>query len=110
MAGIHRGAEGAYSIALSGGYDDNIDLGDCFTYTGEGNEFCFQATPYRNPPLDMCHQHRPRSNPHSDLIGRVSALCPRGCVFDPCPSHTFRGSLILVYTFCLDLLVQIRHI
>ena len=40
MAGIHRGAEGAYSIALSGGYDDNIDLGDCFTYTGEGNEFC----------------------------------------------------------------------
>lgn len=36
MAGIHPGPEGAYSIALSGGYDDNIDLGECFTYTGEG--------------------------------------------------------------------------
>ncbi|XP_067658495.1 uncharacterized protein [Haliotis asinina] len=36
VAGIHRGEEGAYSVALSGGYDDNIDLGECFTYTGEG--------------------------------------------------------------------------
>lgn len=36
VAGIHAGADGAYSIALSGGYEDNIDLGDCFTYTGEG--------------------------------------------------------------------------
>lgn len=36
VAGIHGGPEGAYSIALSGGYDDNIDLGEGFTYTGEG--------------------------------------------------------------------------
>ncbi|EFX78958.1 hypothetical protein DAPPUDRAFT_53050, partial [Daphnia pulex] len=36
VAGIHGGPEGAYSIALSGGYDDDMDLGDCFTYTGEG--------------------------------------------------------------------------
>ncbi|PVD27889.1 hypothetical protein C0Q70_10464 [Pomacea canaliculata] len=36
VAGIHGGEEGAYSIALSGGYEDDIDLGDCFTYTGEG--------------------------------------------------------------------------
>ncbi|XP_041377924.1 E3 ubiquitin-protein ligase UHRF1-like [Gigantopelta aegis] len=36
VAGIHGGPEGAYSIALSGGYADNIDLGECFTYTGEG--------------------------------------------------------------------------
>lgn len=36
VAGIHAGAEGAYSIALSGGYDDNVDYGECFTYTGEG--------------------------------------------------------------------------
>ncbi|XP_052816574.1 uncharacterized protein LOC128243088 [Mya arenaria] len=36
VAGIHGGPDGAYSIALSGGYDDNIDLGECFTYTGEG--------------------------------------------------------------------------
>lgn len=36
VAGIHPGPEGAYSIALSGGYEDDIDLGECFTYTGEG--------------------------------------------------------------------------
>jgi E3 ubiquitin-protein ligase UHRF1/protocadherin-15 len=36
VAGIHGGAEGAYSIALSGRYDDNVDYGNCFTYTGEG--------------------------------------------------------------------------
>ena len=36
MAGIHGGPDGAYSIALSGGYEDDIDMGDCFTYTGEG--------------------------------------------------------------------------
>ena len=36
VAGIHAGPEGAYSIALSGGYEDDVDLGDCFTYTGEG--------------------------------------------------------------------------
>ncbi|XP_076445841.1 uncharacterized protein LOC143283484 [Babylonia areolata] len=36
VAGIHGGPDGAYSIALSGGYEDDVDLGDCFTYTGEG--------------------------------------------------------------------------
>jgi hypothetical protein len=36
VAGIHGGPDGAYSLALSGGYEDDIDLGDCFTYTGEG--------------------------------------------------------------------------
>ncbi|KAK3764329.1 hypothetical protein RRG08_008811 [Elysia crispata] len=36
VAGIHGGQDGAYSIALSGGYEDDLDLGDCFTYTGEG--------------------------------------------------------------------------
>ncbi|KAK7089597.1 hypothetical protein V1264_024532 [Littorina saxatilis] len=37
VAGIHGGSDGAFSLALSGGYEDDIDLGDCFTYTGEGN-------------------------------------------------------------------------
>ncbi|XP_046636353.1 E3 ubiquitin-protein ligase UHRF1-like [Daphnia pulicaria] len=36
VAGIHAGPEGAYSLSLSGGYEDDIDLGECFTYTGEG--------------------------------------------------------------------------
>ena len=36
VMGIHAGPKGAYSIALSGGYEDDVDMGDCFTYTGEG--------------------------------------------------------------------------
>ena len=37
MAGIHgRESEGAYSIVLSGGYDDDRDEGGEFTYSGSG--------------------------------------------------------------------------
>lgn len=36
VAGIHGSEEGCYSLALSGGYEDDLDLGECFTYTGEG--------------------------------------------------------------------------
>ena len=36
MVNLKLGPEGAYSISLSGGYEDDIDLGECFTYTGEG--------------------------------------------------------------------------
>ncbi|CAG7854639.1 E3 ubiquitin-protein ligase UHRF1; AltName: Full=Nuclear protein 95; AltName: Full=Nuclear zinc finger protein Np95; AltName: Full=Ubiquitin-like PHD and RING finger domain-containing protein 1; Short=mUhrf1; AltName: Full=Ubiquitin-like-containing PHD and RING finger domains protein 1 [Serendipita indica DSM 11827] len=37
IAGIYGNAtDGAYSIALSGGYEDDVDLGYAFTYTGAG--------------------------------------------------------------------------
>ncbi|XP_072931393.1 E3 ubiquitin-protein ligase UHRF1-like [Epargyreus clarus] len=37
VSGIHgRDVEGAYSIVLSGGYEDDVDRGDEFTYTGSG--------------------------------------------------------------------------
>ncbi|XP_064632952.1 uncharacterized protein LOC135491179 [Lineus longissimus] len=36
VSGIHGGPDGAYSIALSGGYEDDIDMGEFFTYTGQG--------------------------------------------------------------------------
>ncbi|EJD47650.1 hypothetical protein AURDEDRAFT_183834 [Auricularia subglabra TFB-10046 SS5] len=36
VAGICAGPQGAYSIALSGGYEDDVDLGYAFTYTGSG--------------------------------------------------------------------------
>ncbi|XP_063392583.1 E3 ubiquitin-protein ligase UHRF1-like [Cydia fagiglandana] len=37
VSGIHgRDEEGAYSIVLSGGYEDDVDHGDEFTYTGSG--------------------------------------------------------------------------
>lgn len=37
MAGIHgRSSDGAYSIILSGGYEDDLDDGDTIIYTGSG--------------------------------------------------------------------------
>lgn len=37
VAGIHgRESDGAYSIVLSGGYEDDVDNGDEFLYTGSG--------------------------------------------------------------------------
>lgn len=37
VAGIHgRENEGAYSIVLSGGYDEDVDDGEEFTYSGSG--------------------------------------------------------------------------
>jgi len=37
VAGIHGDQMfGAYSIALSGGYDDDVDMGEGFTFTGAG--------------------------------------------------------------------------
>ncbi|KAI5124658.1 hypothetical protein M0805_004266 [Coniferiporia weirii] len=36
VGGIACGPKGAYSVALSGGYDDDVDLGYAFTYTGSG--------------------------------------------------------------------------
>lgn len=37
VAGIHgRDGEGAFSIVLSGGYEDDVDEGDEFMYTGSG--------------------------------------------------------------------------
>ncbi|KAJ7597069.1 PUA-like domain-containing protein [Mycena floridula] len=36
VAGIAPSKDGAYSVALSGGYDDDVDLGYAFTYTGSG--------------------------------------------------------------------------
>ncbi|KAJ7838373.1 PUA-like domain-containing protein [Mycena olivaceomarginata] len=36
VAGIAPGPQGAYSVALSGGYPDDVDWGYAFTYTGSG--------------------------------------------------------------------------
>ncbi|KAI0306997.1 PUA-like domain-containing protein [Multifurca ochricompacta] len=36
VAGISGSLEGAYSVALSGGYEDDVDMGDYFTFTGSG--------------------------------------------------------------------------
>ncbi|KAF8912693.1 PUA-like domain-containing protein, partial [Gymnopilus junonius] len=36
VGGISGGSQGAYSVALSGGYEDDVDLGYAFTFTGSG--------------------------------------------------------------------------
>ncbi|KAF9643648.1 hypothetical protein BDM02DRAFT_3104129 [Thelephora ganbajun] len=36
VAGIAPGKDGAYSVCLSGGYEDDVDEGYAFTYTGSG--------------------------------------------------------------------------
>lgn len=37
VAGIHgRESDGAFSLVLSGGYEDDIDSGEEFFYTGSG--------------------------------------------------------------------------
>ncbi|XP_071491866.1 uncharacterized protein [Diadema antillarum] len=36
VSGIHGNDEGCYSVALSGGYEDDLDMGECFTFTGQG--------------------------------------------------------------------------
>ena len=38
MAGIWGAQEGAYSIVLSGGYEDDIDELDYILYTGQGGQ------------------------------------------------------------------------
>lgn len=36
VSGIHGNEDGCYSVALSGGYEDDVDMGECFTFTGQG--------------------------------------------------------------------------
>ncbi|KAF9526430.1 PUA-like domain-containing protein [Crepidotus variabilis] len=39
VGGISGTGQGAHSVALSGGYEDDVDLGYAFTYTGSGAKF-----------------------------------------------------------------------
>ncbi|KAJ6544774.1 PUA-like domain-containing protein [Mycena vulgaris] len=49
-AGIHGGKKTpAYSVVLSGGYEDDCDNGEFFTYTGEGGRSTVNVCPQRVP-------------------------------------------------------------
>jgi putative restriction endonuclease len=53
QAGICGGkAEGAESIVLSGGYEDDFDSGDVIYYTGHGGNVPRTATQYKDQELD----------------------------------------------------------
>src|SRR5829696_7762771 len=68
QAGICGGkGEGAESIVLSGGYEDDIDSGDVIFYTGHGGNIPRTATQYQDQELDRqnmalvigCENRRP---------------------------------------------------
>jgi putative restriction endonuclease len=53
QAGICGGkGEGAESIVLSGGYEDDFDRGDVIVYTGHGGNIPRTATQYQDQELD----------------------------------------------------------
>jgi putative restriction endonuclease len=53
QAGICGGkGEGAESIVLSGGYEDDSDRGDVITYTGHGGNIPARAMQYKDQELD----------------------------------------------------------
>jgi putative restriction endonuclease len=61
VAGVHRPrqagicggkAEGAESIVLSGGYEDDLDNGDVIIYTGHGGNVPGKATQFKDQELD----------------------------------------------------------
>ncbi|PAA54294.1 hypothetical protein BOX15_Mlig006972g1 [Macrostomum lignano] len=67
-AGVHRppvsgiagrDAEGAYSIVLSGGYEDDVDNGDEFLYTGSGGR---DLSGNRRTAAQSCDQELTRMN------------------------------------------------
>lgn len=54
QAGICGGKhEGAESIVLSGGYEDDLDNGDVITYTGHGGNVPGKATQFKDQELDL---------------------------------------------------------
>ncbi|KAI9832390.1 MAG: hypothetical protein M1819_004378 [Sarea resinae] len=52
VKGIFAGEEGCYSVVLSGGYDDDLDEGESFTYTGEGGRD-LNRDPVTGKPRDL---------------------------------------------------------
>ncbi len=60
VGGIHgREKEGAYSIVLSGGYEDDLDNGDSFYYTGSGGR---DLTGNKRTADQSCNQTLTRMN------------------------------------------------
>lgn len=60
VAGIHgRETDGAYSIVLSGGYEDDVDNGEEIIYTGSGGR---DLTGRRTAAQQSCDQTLTRLN------------------------------------------------
>ncbi|KAF6212932.1 hypothetical protein GE061_010644 [Apolygus lucorum] len=67
VAGIHgRDKEGAFSIALSGGYEDDVDNGDEFLYTGSGGR-------------DLSGNKRTAEQSWDQLLTRMNKALAKNC-------------------------------
>lgn len=67
VAGIHgRDSDGAYSIVLSGGYEDDVDEGDVFTYTGSGGR-------------DLSGNKRTAEQSCDQTLTRMNRALAKGC-------------------------------
>ncbi|KAG1659086.1 E3 ubiquitin-protein ligase UHRF1 [Nymphon striatum] len=85
VAGIHgREKEGSYSICLSGGYEDDVDNGDEFTYTGSGGR---DLSGNKRTAEQSCNQELTRMNralaincnaPFNKTEGAESKDCKKG--------------------------------
>lgn len=63
VAGIHgRDNFGAFSIVLSGGYEDDVDKGDEFLYTGSGGR---DLSGNKRTALQSCDQKLTRYNKYT---------------------------------------------
>ncbi|KAF4623339.1 hypothetical protein D9613_001819 [Agrocybe pediades] len=73
VGGISGGSQGAYSIALSGGYEDDVDLGYAFTYTGSGGR-ALSGTKEAPKNLRTAPQSSDQSfeNPYNRMLLRSS--------------------------------------
>ncbi|KZW02419.1 SRA-YDG protein, partial [Exidia glandulosa HHB12029] len=69
VAGISAGSQGAFSVALSGGYEDDVDLGHAFTYTGSGGRD-LKGTPGNRKNLRTAPQssHQDWDNPFNAAL------------------------------------------
>ena len=72
VAGIHGSeTEGCYSVALSGGYEDDVDAGTHFTYTGEGGRD-LKGTPANRKNLRTAPQSKPQTLTRGNLALKIS--------------------------------------
>lgn len=74
VGGIHgRADQGAFSIILSGGYEDDVDNGDEFLYTGSGGR---DLSGNKRTALQTCDQDLVRLNKYVVQLRTFIAYIP----------------------------------
>ncbi|KAK7064203.1 E3 ubiquitin-protein ligase ORTHRUS 5 [Favolaschia claudopus] len=84
VGGIAVGPQGAYSVALSGGYSDDVDFGYAFTYTGSGGR---DLKGTKNKPLNVRALHAP----FLDELSSTLFYCSQASAKSKKPVRVIRG-------------------